>query len=79
MKLPRNPINGWIVASVPAPINDRVSKHIYQGWRPCIEWCAETFGEMRSPDSPSRWRFIGEGVFEFRRADDHMMFLLRWA
>lgn len=72
MKLPRNELNGWIVASVPSPITGRVSKHIYQGWSPCVNWCEERFEEHN-------WRFCGEGVFEFRRADDHMLFVLRWS
>lgn len=67
MKLPRNPINGWIVASVPAP--NPVPR--YQGWSTCVKWCDKNFNE-------SNWRYVGEGVFEFRRADDHMMFLLKW-
>ena len=68
----RNPPNGWFVASVPAPINDRIGKHIYQGWTPCMQWCAENFEQHN-------WRFVSEGVFEFRRADNHLMFVLRWA
>lgn len=68
MKLPRNPINGWIVASVPSPhTNGR-----YQGWAPCMKWCANQFEQHN-------WRYASEGVFEFRRAEDHMMFTLRWA
>ena len=68
MKLRRNPINGWIVTSVPAP--NPTGR--YQGWTPCINWCAEQVKD-------GNWRFIGEGAFEFRRADDNMMFLLRWS
>ena len=67
-KLPRNPINGWIVASVPSPYEN--SK--YQGWTPCRRWC-----ERNCKDE--NWRFVGEGVFEFRRANDHLMFVLRWS
>ena len=66
MKLPRNPINGWIVASVRSPWELGV------GWTPCVKWCDKNVTE-------SNWRYVGEGVFEFRRADDHMMFLLRWS
>lgn len=77
MKLPRNPINGWIVASVPAP--DRGKR----GWMPCMNWCQdhfddESFGVNEERSYGKNWRYVGEGVFEFRRADNHMMFLLRW-
>ena len=76
MKLPRNELNGWIVASVPSPgpnsIGTGIANTYYQGWTPCITWCAEQIKD-------GNWRFVGEGVFEFRRADDHMMFVLRWA
>jgi len=61
----------WFVASVPAPVEDCVSKHVYQGWSPCMWWCAEHFNTQD-------WRFVGEGVFEFRQSNDHLMFLLRW-
>jgi len=70
----RNQNNGWYVASVPAPVNDRVSKHVYQGWSPCIDWCAKHFN-YRMDD----WRFISEGVFEFRHEQDYSWFLLRWS
>jgi hypothetical protein len=66
VKLPRNPINGWIVASVPQP------ERYNAGWFPPIKWCEERFKEQN-------WRYVSEGVFEFRRHDDHLMFLLRWA
>ena len=66
--LPRNPINGWIVISVPSPL----PIGMYQGWSPCVNWCKLNIKE-------SNWRYIGEGAFEFRRADDHLLFLLRWA
>lgn len=68
MRLPRNPITGWIVASVPVPqVNNRL-----QGWMPCVDWCEENVKELS-------WRYAGEGVFEFRNEADHMMFVLRWA
>jgi len=70
MKFPRNGIDDWIVASVPAPENKDWG--YYQGWTPCIEWCKDRV-------TATNWRFVGEGVFEFRRADDYMMFLLKWA
>ena len=71
----RNELNGWYVASVEAPVKDRVSKFIYRGWMPCIEWCEQTFGVY----AVDGWRFVGEGVFEFREEQDYVMFLLRWA
>ena len=71
----RNAFNGWYVASVKAPVVDRISKHVYQGWRPCIEWCKTQLGD-RALDG---WRFVGEGVFEFRDEQGYAMFLLRWS
>ena len=73
----RNAFNGWYVASVAAPVVDRISKHVYQGWRPCIEWCEQTFGDMTMVNY--RWRFISEGIFEFKHEQDYAMFLLRWS
>jgi hypothetical protein len=72
----KNNLNGWYVASVMSP-NTTVPPRgeVYQGWRPCIEWCTKTFGD-RAIDG---WRFIGEGVFEFREESDLALFLLRWA
>jgi len=72
----KNELSGWYVASVPAPINDKISKHVYQGWTPCIEWCEIIYGQMSMDNYV--WRFIGDGVFEFKRAEDRTMFLLRW-
>ena len=74
---PRNPPNGWFVASVPAP---RVSG--YQGWAPCMEWCQEQFdgeGVDAARLYGKNWRYVALGVFEFRRADNHLMFVLRWS
>jgi len=65
-------LQDWWVASVPAPINDRVSKHVYLGWSPCMLWCYKHF-EARD------WCHVGEGVFEFRNANDHLMFVLKWS
>ena len=65
---PRNPLNGWFIASVQAPnVTGR-----YQGWSPCVNWCEANTKEQN-------WRFCGEGIFEFRRLDDHILFLLRWS
>lgn len=65
MKYERNPENGWLIAYVPCP-------NSIQGWWECIEWCIEQWGS-------GNWRFIGHGVFEFRRVDNMTLFLLRWA
>jgi hypothetical protein len=70
----------WYVATVKAPVQDRVSKHTYQGWRPCMEWCVATFGGgIGSTAWGPGWRYVGEGVFEFRSEQDHIMFMLRWS
>jgi hypothetical protein len=75
----QNSLTGWYVASVAPPVDETVNgKYRYQGWRPCLEWCTQVFGEMRSPDSPPRWRFVSEGIFEFRDKQDLVAFLLRW-
>jgi hypothetical protein len=68
MKLQRNSIDGWVVASVESPWIDNE----HRGWTPCVKWCDKNVKE-------SNWRYVGEGVFEFRRADDHMLFTLRWS
>ena len=75
-----NTVDGWHIASVMPPVDETVNgKYRYQGWLPCIKWCTQTFGEMRSPDRPPRWRFVSEGVFEFYREEDLTLFLLRWS
>ena len=69
-------MSGWYVASVVAPVYHGKS---YQGWRPCMEWCAKTFGGgLGAAASGPGWRFVGEGVFEFREQPDLTAFLLRW-
>ena len=70
-------INKWHIASVSAPVmrHDAINGHVYQGWTPCIEWCKEQFGN----NAIDGWRFVGEGVFEFREEQNYMLFLLRWA
>lgn len=70
LKLPRNQLNGWIVASVQQPSHKEHGYH--KGWSPAIDWCKERFDEKN-------WRYVGEGVFEFRCATNHMMFLLAWS
>ena len=76
MKLPRNPTNGWLVASVPSP-----PESPYKGWVPCMDWCVDNIGgaENAVTSRGKNWRYVGEGVFEFRRVNDHTMFLLRWS
>jgi hypothetical protein len=76
----RNSLNGWYVASVPAP-GPRLggALEVYRGWTPCIEWCTQTFGGMGFPNSPPCWRFVSEGVFEFREEQDLTAFLLKWS
>jgi len=72
--------DGWYVASIMPPMDMAFNgKYRYQGWMPCIKWCVETFGggigaSARGPG----WRFVGEGVFEFRDEKDKTWFLLRW-
>jgi len=70
-----NSLSGWYVASITPPVNGCVSKHVYVGWTPCIDWCKEQFGN----NAIDGWRFIGEGVFEFRDEKMLTLFLLRWA
>jgi hypothetical protein len=75
----KNELNNWHVASVMPPAIGQVSKqsHVYYGWTPCIEWCEQTFGEITMDNF--RWRFISEGVFEFKHEQDLTAFLLKWA
>lgn len=75
----KNELTGWYVASVEAPVVERVSKHVYQGWQPCLCWCREQFGsDTKTSNAGDGWRFIGEGVFEFREERHLAWFLLRW-
>ena len=67
-----NELTKWHVASVEAPVIEHVSKHVYQGWSPCMVWCHAHFNSQD-------WCFVGEGVFEFRNSNDHLAFLLRWS
>lgn len=67
-----NELNGWYVASIMPPVDMTFNgKYRYQGWNPCIEWCLETF-------DTGHWRYVGEGVFEFRDEKDKTWFILRW-
>lgn len=72
----KNELSGWCVASIMPPVDETINgKYRYQGWTPCIEWCKEQFGNS----AMDGWRFVGEGVFEFREEQDYVLFLLRWA
>jgi hypothetical protein len=75
-----NELSGWHVASIMPPVDMTFNgKYRYQGWMPCIKWCVETFGGGigASAWGPG-WRFVGEGVFEFRDEKDKTWFLMRW-
>jgi hypothetical protein len=69
----KNEINNWHVASIMAP-GPRLggALEVYRGWTPCMVWCGETFAS-------NNWRYISEGVFEFRQEQDLTAFLLRWS
>jgi len=76
-----NTFTNWHVASVQAPKMHLtpINGHRYQGWLPCIKWCGETFGGgLRVTAYGPGWRFVGEGVFEFKHEKDLVLFLLRW-
>lgn len=79
-----NTLTNWHVASVQAPKMhfNPINGHRYQGWRrwrPCIEWCVKTFdGGIGATAYGPGWRFVGEGVFEFKHEQDLVLFLLRW-
>jgi len=73
----KNKFSGWYVASVISPV---YNGKLYQGWRPCMEWCEKTFGGgIGSTAYGPGWRFVGEGVFEFKTEQDRTLFLLRWS
>jgi len=75
----RNELTGWHVASIMAPVDETVNgKYRYRGWTPCIKWCKEQFGGSGYSDTPSPWRFQGEGVFEFKEQADYLLFTLTW-
>jgi len=61
-----NEIEKRFIASVRAP-----DVKPYQGWSPCIVWCDEHLKDG--------WWFIGDGVFEFVREQDYLMFVLCWS
>lgn len=79
----KNTLTDRYVASVMAPgprLGGIGVVEAYRGWQPCVEWCVATFGggigvTARGP----KWRYAGEGVFEFEREQDRTCFLLKWA
>jgi len=77
--------HGWHIASVQAPPNVAGPDHSgwkvsYTGWNPCVKWCVATFGGGIGATSwGPNWRYVGEGVFEFKDDADRLMFLLKWA
>ena len=75
-----NSLTKWYVASVMAPTANRGPDYLtwkvhYRGWTPCMEWCRKQFD---SDNCVETWRYIGEGVFEFKNEQDRTLFLLRW-
>lgn len=77
-RLPFNDLNQKYVASIMPP---SWPDGTYYGWRPCMEWCCETFGynQNETVGSGRNWRYVGEGVFEFDREEDCLIFLMRWS
>lgn len=63
----------WHIVSVPVPNDPKIASN-YKGWSPCIDWCFEQFGGQ----SEDGWRYLGEGVVEFRDEKHAAWFLLRW-
>jgi hypothetical protein len=68
-----NEIHNRYVATVIAP-GPRLGGAVeaYRGWQPCIDWCIEQFGQ-------TGWWYLSEGVFEFAREQDHLLFVLKWS
>jgi len=63
-------MNDWHTISIFCP--EELDKP-YSGWKPCIVWCKQQFGERGS-----NWIYIGEGVFSFENEEDLILFKLRW-
>jgi len=60
------------IASIMPPVDETINgKYRYQGWKPCIDWCSQ---HCEGP-----WLFISEGVFEFERDSDYVLFMLKWS
>ena len=45
-------------------------------WRPQLDWCKERFGYANY--LPMVWCYNGDGLFEFEREEDAVLFALRW-
>jgi len=45
---------------------------VYHGWSECVDWCYKNIKNVE-------WRYVGEGVFEFKHEHDYIWFTLRWA
>lgn len=41
---------------------------------PIHKWVLQTFGK-----DPTRWRFLGSGLYFFRDKEDAVLFTLRWS
>jgi len=73
----------WHIASIQSPELERGPDYLnwkvyYSGWMPCMDWCREQF-DIDDDNQPRTWRYVGEGVFEFKNEQDRTLFLLRWA
>lgn len=55
---------GWHIASIMPPPDDG-------HWCKPYTWC-------RSQLSEADWGYQGEGVFEFKKEQDYLIFILRW-
>ena len=77
-----NAITDRYVSSIQAPIDDTVSKHRYQGWKPCIEWCEEHFGPVDFYNKDNgRWyrnMMFGYQDYHFAEEADASFFTLFW-
>jgi len=43
----------------------------YTGWMRCYDWCKEHITQ-------NHFKYIGDGVFEFKNEQDCILFKLRW-
>jgi hypothetical protein len=60
------------IASIETRLFDTEHGAGYNGWHPQMRWCSENLQD-------TLWRYVGEGVFEFKNDADRLMFLLRWS
>jgi hypothetical protein len=71
-------LQGWHVVSISAPDHFENGRMVpYRGWTDCIEWCLDNIGPEEWPHSS--WRYVSEGVFEFRNEAHATWFKLRWS